>query len=283
MFKRKIIMKNNDLVPRPQPDPPEADHENRELDLSAYFLVRRISTESDAVSPKFGPSRAQSYRKSPKTKSRKSECSSLGPRTKRDSISSAQSMITNNQTIREWNEKGIGLTTPSSAGCLSNHSVDPPRSPRTGCEWVWFPEGYWAEREIRLPRKAASRQKWWKRSPERKSRSSTKTESNLKPIPTIDLPIIKIGTLMSRKSSTIKQIDVSASTSRKSSSGICIQSINNQTEIQSKKRVPAHCATIPSVEHLGLYCRAKRTVRSRLMQKSTTVSKKCFTAGCVLI
>lgn len=180
-------------------------------------------------------------------------------------------MITNNQSIRDWNEKSIGLTTPSSAGCLSNHSMDPPRSPRAGCEWVWFPEGYWAEREIRLPRKAASRQKWWNRSPERKSRSSTKTESNLKTMPTTDLPIINIGSLRLRKSSTTKQVDISASTSRKSSSGIRIQSINNQTEIQSKKRVPAYCTTIPPKEHLGLYCRAKRTVRSRFMQKSTTV------------
>ncbi|KAK0102891.1 accessory factor associated with RNA polymerase II [Cadophora gregata] len=265
-------MRNNDLVPPPRTTPVEA--KNRELDLSAYFLVRRASTESDAVSPKFGGSRAPSYRKSPKSpksKSQKSGCSSHGPRTKRNSISSAQSIIAKNQAIRDWNDKSIGVTSPSSAGCLSSHSVDPPRPPRAGCEWVWFPEGYWAEREVTLPRKAGSRQKWWSRSPERKSKSSTTTQPSERAHPSTELPTIKIGSLMSRKSSTTKspKVEHSSSTSRKSS-GIRIQSIRHQFNVQSKKPVPAYYG-IPPDEHLGLYCRAKKTVRSRFMQKATTV------------
>lgn len=30
----------------------------------------------------------------------------------------------------------------------SSIGTDPPRQPKPGYEWVWFPEGYWAEREI---------------------------------------------------------------------------------------------------------------------------------------
>ncbi|PVH85981.1 hypothetical protein DL98DRAFT_511063 [Cadophora sp. DSE1049] len=270
-------MKNNDLVPPARTNLGEAVVKNRELDLSAYFLVRRTSTESDAVSPKFGPSRAPSYQKSPGSKSQKSEGSSQGRRTKGNSISSAQSIIVKNQAIRDWNDKSIGGTTPSSAGCLSNHSMDPPRLPRAGCEWVWFPEGYWAEREIPLPRKAGSRQKWWSRSPERKSKTWTKTEPNEKTMPSTDLPTIKIRSLMSRKSSSTKspKVGISASTSRKSSGGIHTQSIKNQFSVQSKRPVPAYCG-IPPEEQLGFYCRAKKTVRSRFMHKTTSVDESAI-------
>lgn len=263
-------MKNKDL-PHLRPNPVEAVVKNRELDLSAYFLVRRTSTESDTISSKLGPSGAPSYRKSPKPKSQKSGCSSQGPRTKGNSISSAQSIIAKDQVIRDWNDRTVEATTPSSAGCLSNRSVDPPRPPRAGYEWGWFPEGYWAEREIPSPRKAGSRQKWWSRSPQRKSKSSMKKESNEKTISTTDLPTIKIGSLISRRSPASKspKVEYSASTSRKSS---VVQSIKNQFSVQSKKSPPEYCGMTPE-EQLGLYCRAKKTVRSRFMQKTTTVGQ----------
>lgn len=47
--------------------------------------------------------------------------------------------------------------TPRPGACL-----DPPRPPKEGFEWVWFPEGYWAEREIVLKtfRKSSSGKRW---------------------------------------------------------------------------------------------------------------------------
>lgn len=38
----------------------------------------------------------------------------------------------------------------------NSRSGDPPREAREGCEWVWFPEGYWAERP--LERRNSSRE-----------------------------------------------------------------------------------------------------------------------------
>ncbi|TRX96792.1 hypothetical protein FHL15_002098 [Xylaria flabelliformis] len=52
--------------------------------------------------------------------------------------------------------------------------IDPPRPAREGCEWVWYPAGYWAEREIvELPPKESIKVfKWRKRSRKSGSESS---------------------------------------------------------------------------------------------------------------
>ncbi len=38
--------------------------------------------------------------------------------------------------------------TDSSTRFSSPYACDPPRPPKLGYEWVWFPEGYWAERAL---------------------------------------------------------------------------------------------------------------------------------------
>jgi hypothetical protein len=48
--------------------------------------------------------------------------------------------------------------------------VDPPRPPKDGFEWVWFPEGYWAEREFQPKSPEPKIWKWRKSSA--KSRNS---------------------------------------------------------------------------------------------------------------
>ncbi|KAK3379925.1 hypothetical protein B0T24DRAFT_696047 [Lasiosphaeria ovina] len=52
--------------------------------------------------------------------------------------------------------------------------VDPPRPPKEGCEWVWFPEGYWAEREFKSLGSVGSKtdSKSWRRR-----RKSAKSQS----------------------------------------------------------------------------------------------------------
>ncbi|RYP16838.1 hypothetical protein DL765_004859 [Monosporascus sp. GIB2] len=72
---------------------------------------------------------------------------------------------------------------------------DPPRPPREGYEWVWFPAGYWAEREIvESPpaRKADSNAwpslKWHKRSAKETSSGWTADEPESLPRTPIDSP-----------------------------------------------------------------------------------------------
>jgi hypothetical protein len=61
-----------------------------------------------------------------------------------------------------------------------NLGIDPPRPAREGYEWVWFPEGYWAEREMRSQygnSKAADHRRWKWRSKSAKSQSHLGSES----------------------------------------------------------------------------------------------------------
>ncbi|ORY65296.1 uncharacterized protein BCR38DRAFT_484738 [Pseudomassariella vexata] len=67
---------------------------------------------------------------------------------------------------------------PSSAPPTSTYGVDPPRPAKEGYEWVWFPEGYWAERERHDTPSSYSTGKpfkWRKRSA--KGSSSRETDS----------------------------------------------------------------------------------------------------------
>ncbi|KAI1481614.1 hypothetical protein F4774DRAFT_407921 [Daldinia eschscholtzii] len=65
-----------------------------------------------------------------------------------------------------------------SAPVTPNTYIDPPRPAREGCEWVWFPAGYWAEREIaESPGKVMKHFKWRKRSG--KSSSGLDTQDGL--------------------------------------------------------------------------------------------------------
>ncbi|KAI1113479.1 hypothetical protein F5Y14DRAFT_211181 [Nemania sp. NC0429] len=47
--------------------------------------------------------------------------------------------FTHRPSIRELYSRPISMPTTG---------IDPPRPAREGCEWVWFPAGYWAEREV---------------------------------------------------------------------------------------------------------------------------------------
>ncbi|KAI1650689.1 uncharacterized protein F4817DRAFT_327064 [Daldinia loculata] len=65
-----------------------------------------------------------------------------------------------------------------SAPVTPNTYIDPPRPAKEGCEWVWFPAGYWAEREVaESPGKVMRHFKWRKRSG--KSSSGWDTQDGL--------------------------------------------------------------------------------------------------------
>ncbi|CZS92254.1 uncharacterized protein RAG0_02719 [Rhynchosporium agropyri] len=279
-------MKDSDLAPSSKESPTEALGRRLDPDPSAYFLVRRPSDRSDAASPKFGSLKfPYSYPKSPKATSQKSGGSSRGLRTRATSISSAQSTTGRGQAICDWNANNLVSNEPPSTGSDSNQQwVDPPRPPREGYEWVWFPEGYWAERELPFPKNSSPKQKWWNKSPDRKIKASISPESPEKFSTPIDIPRIRIGSLRSRNASSIKpsaaspsttklsstvipDCDNSTSTSRKNS--LKAQDMKNQSNTKPNLPVPAYNA-IHTDEQLGLYCRTKKNIRSRFLNKSAS-------------
>ncbi|KAI0199270.1 hypothetical protein F4808DRAFT_218807 [Astrocystis sublimbata] len=75
----------------------------------------------------------------------------------------------------------------SHANSTHTVAIDPPRPPKEGCEWVWFPAGYWAEREIvELPPKEAIKLFKW-RSRSGKSGSESPKNSPVTPLTTHSL------------------------------------------------------------------------------------------------
>ncbi|OWP04612.1 hypothetical protein B2J93_4891 [Marssonina coronariae] len=271
-------MKSNDLAP---PHPPrgcsEESSRDRDTVNSSYFLVRRRTTDSDTVSPKYSPSGSPFIQK---PRSQRSRWSSIGPRAKAYSNSDLQSMRTTTQYNGEWNNSSIGLNALSSSGRQVNTALDPPRPPRDGFEWVWFPEGYWAERERRdlssiSSTKQGFRPKWWSRSPERKSKSSGKSgkaESTSKTAPLsapIELPRIYIGSLISRTSSSSKasKMEPSPSTTRRSSRDASSKRDVKLLGAEGNITIPPYYAIAPG-QQLGLYCRTKNTIRTRFQQKA---------------
>ncbi|PBP26161.1 hypothetical protein BUE80_DR002907 [Diplocarpon rosae] len=271
------MMKSNDLAPpHPVKGGSEESSRDRDTDNFSYFLVRRRTTESDTVSPKYSPSRSPFYQK---PRSQRSRRSSIGPRKKAYSNSDLQSMRSTAQYMSEWNDSSIGLNIPPLSGGYSTNALDPPRPPRDGLEWVWFPEGYWAERELRdlssiSSAKQGFRPKWWSRSPERKSKSSGKsgkTESTSKTAPLsapVELPRIQIGSLVSRRSSSSEasKNEPSTSKTRKSSHDAPQKSDVKFLGVEGNIPIPPYYAIAP-VDQLGLYCRTKKTIRTRFQQK----------------
>ncbi|KAM7202904.1 hypothetical protein V8F33_002562 [Rhypophila sp. PSN 637] len=92
---------------------------------------------------------------------------------------------------------------PTSPYHRNSPGLDPPRPAKEGFEWVWFPEGYWAEREFKsLPqpasetgkRRGSNTYKGWKKSWRRKSLvesgsgSDRDTESHDDPSPLTEPP-----------------------------------------------------------------------------------------------
>ncbi|KAL7627466.1 hypothetical protein AAE478_001659 [Parahypoxylon ruwenzoriense] len=72
----------------------------------------------------------------------------------------------------------------SSAPVTPNTYLDPPRPAKEGHEWVWFPAGYWAEREIiENPGKVMKHFKWRKRSGKSSSGRDTQDDTEHSPQP----------------------------------------------------------------------------------------------------
>jgi parafibromin len=201
---------------------------------------------------------------------------------KGDSKGSSRSASSRYPNITSWSA-GIRTTSPSSFGPPQHNPADPPRPPKSGHEWVWFPEGYWAEREIRgfMPPNHDSKQKWWDRSsaqgshkslasqrsqksqsPRKLANEDTNTDDNKPPLSFI--PQIKIGSISLKSTrKTSRQTSQHASDeSRKNSS---FWRLNFHKPLRTNVRQS-------SQEREGLYRWTKRTLETRLRKRVRTQS-----------
>jgi hypothetical protein len=235
---------------------------DRDPDLKSYFFVRRKSkkgsggSESTAVSPRFGDGGSWT---SPKlSKSRKSGDSRTsgdsnrsiqeGPGSLESSVSVASKY---RPDVRDWNEKRYSDPNSNISKSPQRYPLDPPRPAREGMEWVWFPEGYWAEREIRdlslTPQKEPNTRELFNRSSsDRKTTPSPSKSLFSNTPPKLTIPRIEIGSLKSFKGSSTGSLRETKSDSP------------DEAELIAKS--PSHSSSIlpPLVEKLGLNCRTKR-------------------------
>ncbi|KAI2466810.1 hypothetical protein F4781DRAFT_434025 [Annulohypoxylon bovei var. microspora] len=123
------------------------------------------------------PSSEWLHRKSTTSRWRIRSISGVDGPTSRLPSSSVASVTTANLTARQCTKEIY-----NSAPVSPNTFIDPPRPARDGHEWVWFPAGYWAEREIvESPSKIMKHFKWRKRSG--KSSSGRDTQDDLEHSP----------------------------------------------------------------------------------------------------
>lgn len=238
--------------------------------ISSYFLVRPRKkkevgsgdTESTEVSP-CGQSNSES--KSRKLQKGHSTSNDGGSEPKEGPIEIS---------VTKWDEKRRSTATLGLEYNQLRHAADPPRPPKDGMEWVWFPEGYWAERERKeldfFSRKQHPGLKSWlsKSSPTHNSttppprRSPIKSRQSVSKSPTRPIiPQIKIGSVSSGKRfSRASESARGDNESRKRSSA------SNQDR-SNQDRTPVSS----TAEKDGLYCRAKRNLEHRFSKRSKTV------------
>ncbi len=169
------------------------------LEPDASFFLRRRRTnkssqpdayDSEPVSPRFGAhlSKPTTYNSNP---------------LEVDAISTASSLTLGSKfplNVSDWNERVQRETRAGSGDFPPRNPADPPRPAKEGHEWVWFPEGYWAERE-KLERKPSRR--WFQKSSDRQSASSLSPKSIKSCTPNnVDSPGIKIVSPTSHGSSS---------------------------------------------------------------------------------
>jgi parafibromin len=272
-------MKSNpNLSPRRATSESMQQSSNFDPELSSFFLVRRNSNShsttfdsgSSAVSPLFG-SRARTYQRSQRSQ-RSGESYRIHHGKNVNSASSAVSISNRHPNFTDWNNRRKSdFSGPDSCASTQRHSVDPPRPPREGMEWVWFPEGYWAERErVEIdPKREQSPKKWFNRSAVRKSSNSThKTAAKSVPFTTvIDVPRVQTGSLR-------RQTDTSdKASSKRSDSNSHLSKVRRGLSFIS----PTYPHFIsPSGQPEGLYCKTRRNVEGRFVQRPKLVRPEFF-------
>jgi parafibromin len=150
-----------------------------EPESSPSFLIRRYNTEhspghslgSSPVSPSHLSVSGLVKRASD------SNNSNSTPEIQRGSLRSSGSGAGGHPlNVSDWNEKIVSDPIPAKPEPLFPRRIGPPCPPREGCEWVWFSDGYWAEREIvenKSRNRSPVRKSWFNKSTERKNDSGS--------------------------------------------------------------------------------------------------------------
>jgi parafibromin len=246
---------------------------NLEPDISSYFLARRRTNrslgnhdiESRPVSPLFGLNRGRTKQKS--GSSNKSNLDTTVT-TSAGSFSSQASKYPPN--VSDWNETVLWDSKNGFVEPPPCHAADPPRPPREGFEWVWFPEGYWAEREKRefTPKKQKNnRHKCFNRTPGSQASyaSTNKTATSDRP-PNFEPPRIKIGS---------KSLEPSSNGSQSAEDRV-IHTVSGKSSNKLRRGLqlmnPAYPHfTAPDGTPEGLYGKTRRSLEARLKQRPKIV------------
>jgi hypothetical protein len=237
-------------------------------DMTTYFLVRRnskkdpVGSASTGVSPRFGEGGSGTYSKSPKS-GQSREFNRSNRETEPYSIESSVSVASQqNRNVRDWNEKRWSdpVTNPNKS--YRRHPLDPPRPAKDGMEWVWFPEGYWAEREIRSlpakPTKRTSIKRLFKRPTDQRTTSSQSNSTSTKTPTKSTILRIEIGSLKSMKSS-----------SRGSPTKINNAYPDEGQGDQDSNKLSSSSSTLPPLGGgSGPHCRVIKTLASRFAKSN---------------
>lgn len=236
----------------------------------SFFLRRRKTNrssqrdDSEPVSPRFNPAKTR-----PTHHSGGSNKSNLEVKT--NSATSSLSLGSRYpQNVSDWNEK-VQRETRSGSGAQNRLAIDPPRPAKEGYEWVWFPEGYWAERE--KPESSPREQKtekgrnWFQKSQDRlgDSLSASKEAKGNKTPPNDDIPQIRIGGMKSPGSSSRESQTTEDRSITTDASGSKIK-----RGLQFVSPTHPHF-TSPTGQPEGLYCKVKRNLESAVINKPQMV------------
>lgn len=180
-----------------------------EAESSPSFLKRRQKTDKSA-SDSLGSSPVSPSHISVKgrvTRNSDSNNSNSNPEIHLGSVRSSDSGAGGHPlNVSDWNEKVVSDPVPTAPKLLPKRNIDPPCPPRTGSEWVWFPEGYWAEREIAVAktRTQSQVQKWFGKKSRRQSGSaSPKITGKRKKVPSTIYNEAAATSKISSKNSTL--------------------------------------------------------------------------------
>ena len=171
--------------------------------------------------------------------------------------------------VSDWNERVHQDTRRSLGDVPGRLSTDPPRPARRGFEWVWYPGGYWAERERPTsPVKPKKSRRWFVNSPDRKGNSSPSSSSparNKSPLGT-DIPQITIGGTSSNESSS------RASRKSMEDKGAATDAPGSKLKrgVHYMSPTDSH-STALSGHPEGLFSKFKRRFKKQIMGKSQTV------------
>jgi parafibromin len=254
------------------------DRDNLDVKLGTNFPIRRSTgeTSSSKNCSRHRPERPVSQEPDVFNRGQRG-----GPKSSATTWSASGSSKV--QYITDGSEKSkTSASTITSWDQTSHHAIDPPRPPKLGMEWVWFPQGYWAERELHGidppsigSSNQSSRSRWWNRSPEPQTPSPflsiptgpTDNSQNFpsKPSsPRFDIPRIKLKG-SSRRPSSIE------GNRRRSSSQKSMMSLQLGGFAFIKPQIDSHDSGEFPQETLGLYCRAKNNIRGLLQDKPKLV------------